>query len=104
MLMKTYEVYKNIRKSAVIMGLPIAMFALMMTLVIVSLLVIIFSFSFFIVVGAIVLNITVYISLIQLVKNPALIHFKKVFPRTISNKKVTGLNYENDCVIEILSK
>ncbi|AUS07339.1 hypothetical protein C1A40_12760 [Tamlana carrageenivorans] len=102
--MKTYEVYKNIRKSAVIMGLPIAMFALMMTLVIVSLLVIIFSFSFFIVVGAIVLNITVYISLIQLVKNPALLHFKKVFPRTISNKKVTGLNYENDCVIEILSK
>lgn len=104
MLMKTYEVYKNIRKSAVIMGLPIAMFALMMTLVIVSLLVIIFSFSFFIVVGAIVLNITVYISLIQLVKNPAIFHFKKVFPKTISNKKVTGLNYENDYAIEILSK
>jgi len=34
MAMKKFEIYKNIRKRAVIMGLPIALFALMMTAVI----------------------------------------------------------------------
>jgi len=44
--MKKFEVYKNIRKRAVIFGLPISLFALMMVSILVSLLVIIFSFSF----------------------------------------------------------
>jgi hypothetical protein len=29
-------------------------------------------------------------------KNPALMHIKKVFPQTISNKKQTNLYYEKD--------
>ncbi len=43
--MKTFIPYKNIRKRAMILGLPLALFALQMISVIASLLLIIFSFS-----------------------------------------------------------
>ena len=92
--MKKFEVHKNIRKRAVIMGLPISMFALMMIAVIGSLLVIIFSFSFSVIIGVFVLNATLYIALTHFAKNPSLLHFKKVFPQTISNKKESQLGYE----------
>ncbi len=94
--MKKFEVYKNIRKRAVIMGLPISLFALMMTSVIGSLLFIIFSFSFFIIITVFVFNALLYIALTHITKNPALLHFKKVFPTTISNKKCSYLRYEQD--------
>jgi hypothetical protein len=35
-----------------------------------------------------------YISLTHFTKNPSLLHFKKVFPQTISNKKQNHLYYE----------
>ncbi len=89
--MKTFEVYKNIRKRAVIMGLPIALFALMMTSVIGSLLFIIFSFSFLVVILVFVINGTLYVALTHITKNPAMLHFKKVFPQSISNKKISQL-------------
>jgi len=92
--MKKFEVYKNIRKRAVIMGLPISLFALMMTSVIGSLLFIIFSFSLFVIFMVFVFNAVLYIALTHITKNPALLHFKKVFPLTISNKKHSRLNYE----------
>ena len=94
--MKRFEVYKNIRKRAVIMGLPISLFALMMTCVIGSLLFIIFSFSFSIIIGVFIINGALYVGLTQLTKNPALLHFKKVFPSSISNKKESQINYEQD--------
>ena len=94
--MKRYVVYKNIRKRAVIMGLPITLFALMMISVIGSLLFIIFSFSFSVIIGVFVLNGILYVVMTNLVKNPALLHLKKVFPLTISNKKATHLNYEEN--------
>lgn len=84
--MKRFEVYKNIRKRAVIMGLPISLFALMMTVVISSLLFIIFSFSFTVIISVFLLNGVLYIVLTHITKNPALMHIKKVFPQTISNK------------------
>lgn len=90
--MKKYEVYKNIRRRAVIMGLPISLFALLMICVIASLLFIIFSFSISVIIGAIVLNATLFVVLTQLHKNPALLHLKKVFPKTISNKKYCVAN------------
>ena len=92
--MKKFKVYKNIRKRAVIMGLPISLFALMMTAVITSLLFVIFSFSFSVIIGVFVFNASLYIALTHVTKNPALFHFKKVFPSSISNKKVTQLSYE----------
>lgn len=94
--MKRFEVYKNIRKRAVIMGLPISLFALMMTFVIGSLLFIIFSFSFAIIVSVSLWNGALYTVLTHLTKNPALMHIKKVFPQTISNKRSSHLYYEED--------
>jgi hypothetical protein len=85
--MKRFEIYKNIRKRALIMGLPISLFALMMLAVIGSLLFIIFSFSFYGIVGAFGVNGILYMVLTNLTLNPALLHFKKVFPHSISNKK-----------------
>lgn len=76
------------------MGLPISLFALMMTSVIGSLLFIIFSFSFSIIITVLVVNVALYIALTNLSRNPALLHFRKVFPYTISNKKESQLKYE----------
>ena len=94
--MKRFEVYKNIRKRAVIMGLPISLFALMMTVVIGSMLFIIFSFSFTVIISVFLLNGALYIVLTHITKNPALMHIKKVFPQTISNKKGSRLYYEEN--------
>lgn len=94
--MKKYEVYKNIRKRAVIMGLPISLFALMMTSVIGSLLFIIFSFSFLVIISVFLFNGGLYVVLTQLTKHPAVLHFKKIFPITISNKRESQLKYEEN--------
>jgi len=92
--MKRFEVYKNIRKQAVIIGLPISLFALMMTGVIGSLLFLIFSFSFLVITSVFLFNGVLYITLTYITKNPTLMHINKVFPQTISNKKESRLNYE----------
>ncbi|MEN8185504.1 MAG: hypothetical protein ABFR05_00085 [Bacteroidota bacterium] len=94
--MKKFEVYKNIRKQALIMGLPISLFALMMLAVIGSLLFIIFSFSLYGIMAVLLLNALLFVVLIQLTNNPTLLHLKKVFPKSISNKKSSLLNYEED--------
>ena len=86
-MVKKFEVYKNIRKRAVIMGLPISLFALMMTAIIGSLLIIIFSFSVLVIIVVFVFNASLYIALTHIIKNRALFHLRKVFPQTISNKK-----------------
>lgn len=92
--MKTYEVYRNIRKRAMIMGLSITLFALMMTSVIGSLLFIIFSFSWAVILTVMAFNGALYVALVHMTNNPGLLHLKKVFPRTISNKKTSLLDYE----------
>ena len=78
------------------MGLPISLFALMMTAVIGSLLFIIFSFSFTVIISVFVFNATLYVALTHVTKNQALLQFKKVFPQTISNKKQSRLYYEEN--------
>lgn len=75
------------------MGLPISLFALMMTAVIGSLLFIIFSFSFSVIIGVFVFNAALYIALTHFTKNPSLLHFQRVFPEVISNKKTSPLYY-----------
>jgi len=93
--MKVYRVYRNIRKRALIFGLPISLFALQMMAVIGSLLVVIFSFSLSLVLGAVLINATLYVILLKLTNQPHLLNIGKVFPKAISNKKTTALNYEN---------
>ncbi|HNP69424.1 MAG TPA: hypothetical protein PKH16_16070, partial [Aequorivita sp.] len=87
--MKKYEVYKNIRKRAIIFGLPISLFALMMIAIVASLLIIIFSFSFIVVIGVLICNATLYIALTKFAQNPQLLQVARVFPKIISNKKST---------------
>ena len=92
--MKGYVVYRNIRKRALIFGLPVSLFALQMLGVIGSLLVVIFSFSMFLVLGAVLVNAALYIILLKLTHQPHLLYVNKVFPRAISNKKTTPFCYE----------
>lgn len=92
--MKEFEVYKHIRKRAMLMGLPVALFALMMTLVIASLLLIIFSFRFSVIIAVCLINIGLYLTLTHVTKNPSLLHFRRVFPKAISTKKTSHLHYE----------
>lgn len=94
--MKRFEVYKNIRKRAMIFGLPVSLFALMMIAIVASLLVIIFSFSFGLILGVLIFNILLYIALTRIAYNPQLFQMARVFPRIISNKKSSALDYEED--------
>ena len=84
------------RKKAIIFGLPLSLFALMMVSIIASLLVVIFSFSFGIISGVFLFNSVLYIVLIRSVNNPQVFHVAKVFPKIISNKKNSGFDYEKD--------
>ncbi|WP_026752999.1 hypothetical protein [Sediminibacter sp. Hel_I_10] len=94
--MKTFEVYKNIRKKAVIFGLPISLFAIMMVAILASLLIIIFSFSFGTVIGVFICNAILYIVLTRITNNPQLFQIATPFPKIISNKQNSGLHYEED--------
>lgn len=94
--MKKFEIYKNIRKRAVIFGLPISLFALMMVSIIASLLIIIFSFSFIMIIGILIFNATLYVALSKLTHNPQHFQIAKAFPRIISNKKISGFDYEQN--------
>ena len=94
--MKRFEAYKNIRKQAVIFGLPISLFALMMISIVASLLVIIFSFSFGIIIGVLLFNTALYIALTRITSNPELFQMAGTFPKIISNKRNSGFDYEQD--------
>jgi len=94
--MKRFEIYKNIRKRAMIFGLPISLFALMMVSILASLLVVIFSFSFMVIIGVLLFNAVLYIVLVKITNNPQILIFSKVFPTIISNKKSSNLHYEKD--------
>jgi len=94
--MKQFEVYRNIRKGAVIFGLPISSFALMMICVVASLLVIIFSFSFWIIIGALIFNCILYLVLIRITRTSQLFQVSVIFPEIISNRRNSNLNYEQD--------
>ena len=94
--MKRYEIYKNIRKGAVIFGLPVSLFALMMASILASLLIIIFSFSFGIIIGVLVFNAALYVALTKITHNSQLFQIAKAFPRIISNKRNSGFDYEQD--------
>ncbi len=93
-VMKKFEVYKNIRKKALVFGLPISLFALMMIAIVASLLVVIFSFSFGTIIAVFILNGTLYIALTRFAHNPNLLQFSRVYPKIISNKKSSNLDYE----------
>jgi len=94
--MRSYEVYRNIRKGALIWGLPISLFALLMVSVVASLLIIIFSFSLVMVLALFIWNAALYIGLNKMNNSPLILHIRKVFPKSISNKKDNILNHVED--------
>ena len=94
--MKRFEIYKNIRKQAVIFGLTISLFAVMMISILASLLVVIFSFSFGIIMLVFAGNLFLYIVLSQIKNNPQLFSVGRTFPKIISNKKNTNISYGQD--------
>jgi hypothetical protein len=94
--MRTYEIYRNIRKGAMIWGLPISLFALMMVSVVASLLVIIFSFSLMAVTSLLIWNGGLFVGLSRINISSRLFHIKKVFPKSISNKKENIAGYVED--------
>lgn len=91
--MKQFEVYRNIRKQAMIMGLSISLFALMMVSVICSLLIIIFSFHFGVIVGLLLFNALLYGALVRWVKKPYQFTVVQTFPKTISLKQLNPFDY-----------
>lgn len=91
--MKQFEVYRNIRKRAMIMGMTISLFALMMVSIICSLLIIIFSFHFGVIVGLLLFNALLYGALLQWVKKPFQLKVVQTFPKTISLKQLNPFEY-----------
>ncbi|MBO2545306.1 MULTISPECIES: hypothetical protein [unclassified Salegentibacter] len=94
--MKKYEPYRNIRKGAVIFGLPLTLFALMMLSIIASLLVIIFSFSLGVIISALLFNAFLYIGLNRISRLLEFLQMTGAFPKMISNKRNSGIDYEED--------
>ena len=94
--MKKYIPYKNIRKGAVIFGLPLPLFALMMLSIIASLLVIIFSFSLGVIISALLFNAGLYIGLHRISRLLEFLQMSSGFPKIITNKKDSGIDYEEN--------
>ncbi|MDL5512541.1 hypothetical protein QSE00_11990 [Arenibacter sp. M-2] len=94
--MKKFEIYRNIRKRAMIFGLPISFFALQMLSIIASLMVIIFSFSLAMIMGVLIFNTILYVALTRITNSTLSLTLTRVFPKIISNKKSSSLNYGQD--------
>jgi hypothetical protein len=94
--MKKYIPYRNIRKGAIIFGLSLPLFALMMLSIIASLLVIIFSFSLGVIISALLFNAFLYIGLNRISRLLEFVQMSGAFPKMISNKRNSGIDYEED--------
>ena len=88
--MKSYAVYRNIRRNAVIFGLAISSFAIQMSSVIASLLLIIFAFKLLLLLALLVWNFGLYITLLR-IHSFSFTHLGTRLPSLISNKQ-TGLS------------
>lgn len=94
--MKRFTIYKAIRTRAIVFGLPLTLFALMMIAVMLSLLIVIFSFSFPVIIGAFICDVLLYCGLLYLVRHPHCYKINRVFPDNISGKQNSRLYYEQD--------
>ncbi|MFS4418573.1 hypothetical protein [Maribacter sp. 2307ULW6-5] len=94
--MKEYKIHRNIRKKAMLFGLPLSLFALQLVSVIGSLLVLIFSFGIKVLIGAILWNIGLFLVLGQLSAHPERFLSPKVFPTSISNKQISHWPHDID--------
>lgn len=79
-----------------IFGLPLSLFALMMIAILLTLLIIIFSFGLGIMLGLVVFDILLYIGLTKIAHTPSLFQWDNPFPKVISNKRNSGMYYEKN--------
>lgn len=92
--MKSYSIYRNIRSSARIFGLSVGSFAIQMTSVIASLLIIIFSFSLLSILLLPAWNMGLYIFLLR---SPVFcIPFRSKTLLTLISNKLIGLSKYED--------
>lgn len=89
--MKSFTIYRDIRMKALIFGLPIGSFAVLMTSIIASLLLIIFSFGLIAFVLAVCWNIALYIGLLN--SGPVINQAMKKSLRSVSNKQIFDHEY-----------
>ncbi|KAB7530320.1 hypothetical protein F8C76_02085 [Flagellimonas olearia] len=94
--MKRFEVHRNIRKRAMVMGLSIPLFALMMVSVVCTLLIMIFSFNLGVIVALLFANVLLYGTLVQWVRRPFYLGTSRRFPKSLSHKNITPLPYGAD--------
>ncbi|MDT0642200.1 hypothetical protein RM553_05075 [Zunongwangia sp. F363] len=94
--MKRYTAYRDIRKEALIMGLPLLLFAVQIAVVVLSLLIAIFAFDFLVILGLISMNAGLYFSLLHYTRLTCKVIFIRVYPRLISNKPVNPYSDDND--------
>lgn len=91
--MRSFQVYRNIRSRALIFGLPVGSFAIQMSAVIASLLVVIFSFKFWLLVLLPALNAGLYVGLIRGMNLTSLwVRHRGI--QLISNKKISIGSHE----------
>lgn len=84
--MKQFKTYRDIRKRALVMGLPLNALAIMMLSVVGSLLVIIFSFSFFMVLLVVVFNGGLFFGMSYLHAHPEVLHLSNPYPKLVTGK------------------
>ncbi len=82
------------RKRAMIYGLPLPQFGVMIMTVIGTLLVIIFSFGLIAIIGGFILNAALYIALIKGITYLKHVTLNNVFPKLISNRKPSLVYHE----------
>ncbi len=92
--MKSYSFYRDIRKEALIMGLPVMFFGLQIIALVISLFLLIFSFSLFMLLLVLSANVGLYLGLLRYVSRNRTVTFFRVFPREISNKTINEMPYE----------
>ncbi|MDT0677922.1 hypothetical protein [Autumnicola musiva] len=86
--MKRYIAYRDIRKEALIMGLPLLLFAVQIAVLVLSLLIAIFAFNLLMILVLIVMNIGLYFGFLHYTRLTRRVTFICVFPKLISNKPV----------------
>ena len=87
-VMKQFTTYTAIRRKAQLLGLPLLLFAVQLIAVIVSLLLIIFSFGMGLILGLLVLNVGLYVGLLQYQQGKLHFSLGTVFPKELSNQHI----------------
>lgn len=94
--MAAFEIYRHIRQKALIFGLTINLFALQMLALLLSLLILIFSFRLDLLVVLPLLNTGLYLVLRYFLTHSRLNGFSSHQQRIYSGKKITGIYYEEN--------